>query len=236
MRLEERVRAAIAEERTVTEQSLGRSARRLRDRRDALHGVRDGLNLGAADIGVIEVADAALALEAAVEGVRSAQGHLRRLGSSAEFERRLQRTRRKSAEGDGTTVRPSGGAGASCPSAPEQIDGCASRVPRDHATPSPRSEGVTALVTGQDEDAPAAPRRPQNALYAEGGTAELSLLDANLTLDAKRNSLRGAAGIVAFCPDAGEADRPRRIAAGYERAAERALCLDRNWASPQPVS
>lgn len=234
MRLEERVRAAIAEERTVTEQSLGRSARRLRDRRDALHGVRDGLNRGAADIGVIEVADAALALEAAVEGVRSAQGHLRRLGSSAEFERRLQRTRRKSAEGDGT-LRLSGGAGASCPSAPEQLDGRASLVPRDHATPSPRSEGVTALVTGQDEGAPAAPRRPQNALYAEGGTAELSLLDANLTLDARRNSLRGAAGIVAFCPDAGEAVDLAQLAAGYERAAERALCLDRNWASPQPV-
>ena len=134
MRLEERVRAAIAEERTVTEQSLGRSARRLRDRRDALHGVRDGLNRGAADIGVIEVADAALALEAAVEGVRSAQGHLRRLGSSAEFERRLQRTRRKSAEGDGT-LRLSGGAGASCPSAPEQIDG---REPRTQGSRNPK--------------------------------------------------------------------------------------------------
>jgi hypothetical protein len=119
MTLEERVHATLAEERPVTERSLASSARRLTERRDALHGVTGRLNLE--DGGAGEVAAAALAFDTAVEGVRCGQERLRRLRSSTELGRRMERASKSAPAGDSTPPDCSGGVEASPPSGAAQL-------------------------------------------------------------------------------------------------------------------
>jgi hypothetical protein len=222
MTLEERVHAVIAEERTVTGRSLRDSYQRLTQRRDALHGVTERLNLRAEDIGVVEVADAALAYGAAVDGVRFVEDRLRRLGSSVEFEHRMERARKNATEDDRTTPGPSRGVRASRFSAAAHPDRRASASePSDEATTSPCSGDAAR----QDEDRTAAEPRAHTARRVERNTVERSLLDANLTLSARRDSLSRAAGVVELCPAAGDAIDIAELAAGFERAAERAFFL-----------
>jgi excinuclease UvrABC helicase subunit UvrB len=84
MTLEKRVRAAMAEERRVVERSLGH----LRERQYALEGVTDAL---ARHPGKGDFVDAApLGLQATVARADFFQDHLRRLGSSDEYERRME--------------------------------------------------------------------------------------------------------------------------------------------------
>jgi hypothetical protein len=91
MNVEERVRLAMAEERTVVERSLQQGSDRLGQRRDELRRVTAQRRAGERNPDVVQVADAALAYDLMVDRVHFLQSQVRRLRSESEYQRRIER-------------------------------------------------------------------------------------------------------------------------------------------------
>ena len=91
MSAEERVRGQLRVERALARRSLRDASRVLVARRRALARAVERFRARAGDGDFIDVADAVMACEAIGARARMLQDQLRRLGSDAEYERRLNR-------------------------------------------------------------------------------------------------------------------------------------------------
>jgi hypothetical protein len=98
---EQRVRAAMTEERTVVERSLRHLTEWLGERQAAFGVAKDDLTRRPKDDDVVDLADAALGLQATAARAEFFQDHLRRLGSSDEYERRMKRAASANADAHG---------------------------------------------------------------------------------------------------------------------------------------